>query len=156
MADYYTEVVVEPFIPKALISEQDLKWLRLYGFQNQMVVTEEGEGIYLYAPEYSCSAWDLVEEEDGPHQVEFDEDMLHAFFQRVIDASKGRLKYLCLHAACTCSKPRPDGFGGWVTFLTKDDQRHMNTWQIAEGFKRRAERREAHGEKANGAVAVSS
>ena len=151
MADYFTEVVVQPCIPGDLLREQDLKMLGLYGFQHEMVKNEDGESVYLFAPEYSASAYDEVDEGEGPVQVELDEDMLVAFFQRVIDASKGRLKYLYLQAGCTCNKYRPDGFGGWVIFLTKDHQRWMNTWQIVEKFKKAAERRMARGKTPDGA-----
>ena len=79
MADYSTEVTLQPFIPKDLLHEQDLKMLELYGFQHEMVVDENGESVYLFAPEYSASAYDEVDEGEGPVQVEFDEDMLVAF-----------------------------------------------------------------------------
>lgn len=142
MADYFTEVIVMPYIPRDLLSEQDLELLALYGFQSEQVKTDEGEFVYLYAYEYSGTAFRTVEKDGKTEEEELTEEDLTAFFRRVIDASNGRLKYLYLHAACTCSKMRPDGFGGWVSFLTKDEERFMSTFDAVEKFKARENRKE--------------
>jgi hypothetical protein len=141
MADYFTEVTVMPYIPKDLLSEQDLEMLALFGFQSEQVKTDEGEFVYLYAEEYSGTAFRTVEKGDATEEEELTEADLTAFFRRVIDASNGRLKYLYLQAACTCSKMRPDGFGGWVSFLTKDGERFASTFDAVTKFKAREDRK---------------
>ena len=135
MADFFTEVTVMPFIPKDLLSEQDLQMLALYGFQSEEIKTDEGDFLYLFAYEYSGTAFRTVEKDDEIEEEELSEEDLTAFLRRVIDASNGRLKYLYLHAGCTCSKMRPDTFGGWVTFLTKDEEKFVSTFAAVAKFK---------------------
>src|SRR3546814_1067993 len=69
---------------------------------------------------------DLVREEMAkcdPDDVEFELDMsaigFEGIFQDIVQRSE--LDYVEVEAAWTCSKMRPDGFGGDATLITADD-----------------------------------
>ena len=120
MADNYDQVTAGPFIPKSLVGRKEIELIGRYGFSSEEV--KEEDALYFFAEEYcSCPMGDSGEE--------YEESDLIELFQRIIKRSKGKLPYIWLHGAGTCSKMRPDEFGGWAIFITESGYEAMNTWE---------------------------
>ena len=115
MADFNTETIFQPLIPAKLVTEEDRAVFDAFN----ITVQPQGESVYLYSEEWSCSA-----RVDG---VELEEDDLFARFQEIIRRSNGELLWVSTEAAHTCSKMRPDGFGGSAAFITADDVQYTCT-----------------------------
>jgi hypothetical protein len=114
MADYYTHAVVQPFIPEDLITQEDKDKLEEYGFSSKY---EEGsKSVYLYVEE------------------NYDGEEAEAYLQSIVQHSNGRLPYLAIKAGWDCSSMKPDGFGGHVVFITKDEINSDNTETILAGY----------------------
>jgi hypothetical protein len=148
MADYFTQTVIRPEIPRTAMTE--LEWRIL----SDMFEHEElGEEIYFFASQgpnelvfvaiaevrrlldeigVASSVADLVREELGACEADAAELILdfsmigfEGIFQDVIRRSA--LDYIEVEAAWTCSKMRSDGFGGAATLITADDIESVST-----------------------------
>ena len=118
MADYYTAMTVAPSIPSDLLSEDNLEFLSTYG----IYPADDIDGlIYLSAEEYNPEGWPLDGDEANT------EDDLEAFFQALVGMSDGRVPWVSFELAYTCSKMRPEAFGGAAVFITADDVKHIST-----------------------------
>lgn len=115
MANYYTQMTVQPFVPADLLSDSDLEFLSYFG-----IYSEGKEELYLYAEEYRA-------EGDNGEGDTFEEDALIDFFQTKIKESGGRLKFISFEFAYTCSKMRPEAFGGAAYFITTEEFKHFGT-----------------------------
>lgn len=107
MANYDTTVVIQPPIPTHLITEAEREFLEGFNFE----IFGGSDGYYLATDQYSASGWlngECLEEEDLI-------ELLQAFIK-----SDPTLKWISFEFAHTCSKLRPDGFGGAAFFLTAD------------------------------------
>ncbi|MDR6849962.1 MAG: hypothetical protein WCS75_00110 [Sphingomonas sp.] len=143
MADYYSPTVVRPSIPGSAITR--LEWALLTGmFEHE----RDGEAVYFFASEGpSSTIWlDIAEvkgmlrDEDAPSgivvemvreklkttdpdELELELDLSDlgeaAIFQEIVRRS-ATLDHVVITSAWTCSKMRPDGFGGGVTVVTAD------------------------------------
>ena len=76
---------------------------------------------YLSAEEYNPEGWPLDGDEANT------EDDLEAFFQALVGMSDGRVPWVSFELAYTCSKMRPEAFGGAAVFITADDVKHIST-----------------------------
>ena len=121
MADYYTQMVVAPLIPKDLVTPEVDTMLTDF---NITIESGSATEFYLYSDEYSGNAWGFSETGEEVHHSE---DDLVAMFQDLIKASEGRLKWISLESAHTCSKMRSDGFGGSAVLITANKVRYMGT-----------------------------
>ena len=119
MADYYTQATIQPEIPEDLLTEADLDFLARFGIETEKIVNSKK--YYLYATEYDASGYNYDEGRDG------DEGELIEFCQALIKSSGGRLKFIYFEFAYTCSKMRPDAFGGGAYFITADDFQSIST-----------------------------
>jgi hypothetical protein len=126
MADSFTQVTVQPEISAVFIKKEELEVLDKF-FSREEVIRNGQKEIYFFSENYSYVAFDEKEKE-------IPEGVMIALSQRIIKRSKGSLKYIYLHAAYTCSKMHPDGFGGWVVFVRKDSVDYFSTWKKLEGF----------------------
>lgn len=111
MANYYTLLVVQPEIAAHLLDEDTRARLEICSLT--CAYEERDDTYYLYNDENVG-----YDEDDVPF-----EDIL----QEVVEQSAGALPYLTVEAALTCSKPRPDGFGGYAMVITADGIKSMST-----------------------------
>lgn len=143
MADYYSPTVVQPTIPLAAMTP--LEQLLLSGMFDSEA---DGDGIYFYAeqgindmPVYPVEevraalnnstdaeshAAEIVREElaklgenDAWLQLDLTDTSWEALFQSIVRRSP-TLAYVSVVSAWTCSKMRPDGFGGMAVLITAD------------------------------------
>jgi hypothetical protein len=157
MADYYTPTVVEPMIPLAAM----LPIERLFLAQ---VFSEEVEGETAYycsddgasdfitldaeavrialgatSAETSSLTKKLVEEYGeailGDEEIELDEcgDLWADVLQGIVRRSPD-LDHLTVTMAFTCSKMRPDGFGGLAMLITASTIRSESTHTLFDRF----------------------
>lgn len=149
MADYFSQTVIRPDIPRTAMTMLEYKVL------GQMFDHEDvGDDVYFCASHgpndllfldlaevrallgedegVGSGLADLVREEMAkcdPDDVEFELDMsaigFEGIFQDIVQRSA--LDYVEVVAAWTCSKMRPDGFGGAATLITADDIESVST-----------------------------
>lgn len=149
MADYFSQTVIRPDIPRAAMT--DLEW----GVLRDMFEHEEvGEDVYFFASHGPndfvfldvAEARQLLDEGDGVESsvadlvrkeiaacdkeaaaLELDMSVIgfEGIFQDIIRRSA--LDYVEVETAWTCSKMRPDGFGGAATLITAEDIASVST-----------------------------
>jgi hypothetical protein len=128
MADYYSQAIFQPSIPKHLLTDEDRRFIEAFS----ITLEPDGEDkFYLYADEWCCNGYLDSEEPDG-EEIELTEDDLLNRFQKIIRRSSGELLWISKESAYTCSKMRPDGFGGGAIFITADDIQYSFTGQWLE------------------------
>ena len=165
MADYYTQTVIHQEIPERLIAPFE-RLLLAEIFENE----NRSDAIYYYASERpsdfitldrravenalsTCRVRSrirsaLVETllKSDPDQDYFDFDLTAAcdytvILQDIVRRSKGALPYLTIAAAYTCSKMRPDAFGGMCIMIAPRAIRYWSTYDVLERFTARFERK---------------
>lgn len=170
MADYYTPTVVEPMIPLAAM----LPIERLFLAQ---VFSEEIDGETAYycsddgasdlitldaeavrtalettSAETSSLAKKLIDEHGDAilsgHDIDLDEcgDLWADVLQDIVRRSPD-LDHLTVTMAFTCSKMRPDGFGGLAMIITASSIRSASTHTLFDRFYKEAA---ANGEISHG------
>jgi len=158
MADYFSPTVIQPAIPVADITP--LERLLLSHIFN---AEPDGDGLYFHADErpadmiwldrapieaalaQSKSAADstaaavvtaqLAQVPADNVEIELDSsDMCwQSVFQDIIRRSP-TLRYVTAVSAFTCSRMRPDGFGGMAVVITASDVMGKSTGDIVEDF----------------------
>lgn len=170
MADYYTPTVIEPMIPLAAI----LPIERLFLAQ---VFSEEVEGETAYycsddgASDFICLEPEAVRAAlgatsaetssltkhlrdehgdailgDGDIELDLCGDLWAEVLQDIVRRSPD-LDHLTVTMAFTCSKMRPDGFGGLAMMITAQTIRSESTHTLFDRFYEEAE---ANGEISHG------
>jgi hypothetical protein len=171
MADYYTQLVVQQTIPSALISpfeqlllsamlEHEQTGEEIYYFASEQVrgfpsisrieLTE----VLAASPQRSRLKTFVSEQiarhpDDCPHvdldftASVFGSDAHLIILQDIVRRSKGALPYLTIGAAYTCSKMRPDGFGGMCIMIAPRAIRYWSTYDVLERFTARFEKSQA-------------
>lgn len=144
MADYFSPTVVQPSIPLAAMTSLERLIL------SQIFSSEpDGDGLYFYAeqgindmPAYPIDearaalaasgdtesrATDIVRAElarldaDAAYlQLDMTDTSWEAIFQGIVQRAP-LLAYVSVVSAWTCTKMRPDGFGGMAVLITADD-----------------------------------
>lgn len=143
MADYHSPTVVRPSIPVSAITPLELALLTGM-FEHE----PDGDALYFYASEGpSDMVWldiadirEMLKDEPmpsgcivemvrkmlteaGPDETELELDLSDlgdaAIFQQIVRRCD-QLDHVTITSAWTCSKMRPDGFGGGVTVVTAD------------------------------------
>ncbi|CCW19567.1 hypothetical protein EBBID32_39350 [Sphingobium indicum BiD32] len=143
MADYHSPTVVRPSIPLAAITSLE------HALLCQMFEHEsDGDAVYFFASDGpSDTVWldiadlkTMLDEEPmpsgpvvemirtrlaeaGPDETELELDLSDlgdaAIFQQIVRRCD-QLDHVVITSAWTCTKMRPDGFGGGVTVVTAD------------------------------------
>ena len=157
MADYFSPTVIQPTIPVADITA--LERLLLSHIFN---AEPDGEGLYFYADEGPASmiwldrarieaalaelpktsvsaAADFITEQlarvPGDNvEIELDLSAGWEFIFQDIVRRSAILRYVTAVSAFTCSKMRPDGFGGMAVLITADTVIGKSTNDIIEDF----------------------
>lgn len=169
MADYYTHTVVQQTIPERLISPLERLLLAniftreayddgVYYFAD----TDPNIFIVLDRPELRRALDEtrvrsrirsFVERclaASGNENSNIDLDLSAVdggnahivILQDIVRRSKGEIPYLTLASAFTCSKMRPDGFGGMGIIITAKRVLYQSTYEFFESFERRHLRRQ--------------
>lgn len=143
MADYYSQTVVQPNIPIDAITPLEIALLTgMYEHES------DGDAFYFFSSEGpSDMVWlDIVElremladeiitpgsiaaivreklDDAGPEETELEIDLSDlgdaTIFQGIVSRCD-ELDHVTITSGWTCSKMRPDGFGGGVTVVTAD------------------------------------
>jgi hypothetical protein len=71
----------------------------------------------------------------------FQEDAYIVILQDIVRRSKGELPHVTIAAAYTCSKMRPDGFGGTAIAITPRRVLRCSTYDFLYAFETRQERK---------------
>ena len=169
MADYYTHAVVHQIIPERLMSPLErLLLTAVFGFDN---VDEEGLYFYAENGPHCGIMLSRRDVEDslastrvrsrlrpfiadclGSANPEHDYvdvdlsayptgDVPIVVLQDIVRRSKGELPYVSIAYAYTCSKMRPDGFGGMGVIITPARVLYRSIYDFFENFERRRLRR---------------
>lgn len=149
MADYFSQTVIRPDIPRTAMTALEYKVLRqIFEHEdvggdvyfcashgpNDMLYLAAAEAKALLAEDEGVASGlaDLVRQEMAqcdPEDVELELDLsvigFEGIFQDIVRRSA--LDYVEVEAAWTCSKMRPDGFGGAATLITADDIEAVST-----------------------------
>jgi hypothetical protein len=156
MADYYEQTVVQQTIPDADMTPLE-RLLLSHIFQSE----RDGDGWYFFAEEYpnqmvlaaradleqalaSSPATDSILHRCVSEQlanaaadaIEIDLDFSGTswiIFQEIVGRSK-TLQYITVVTAFTCSRMRPDGFGGMAVLITPDAILGKSTDDILDDF----------------------
>lgn len=157
MADYFTPTVVQPAIPDA-----DMTPLERILLSNIFSAQHDSDGWSFFA-EIGPSTMIVVSRTEletalaasadptstaqvyitgqlaqfGAHDAEIDLDLSGTswefFLQDIVKRSK-TLAYITVVSAFTCSKMRPDGFGGMAVLITPDTIMGKSTNDLLEDF----------------------
>jgi hypothetical protein len=149
MADYFSQTVIRPDIPRSAMTALEYKVLsQIFDHEdvgddvyfcaghgpNDLLFLELAEVKALLTEDEGIASGlsDLVRQEIAkcnPDDVELELDLsmigFEAIFQDIVQRSA--LDYVEVEAAWTCSKMRPDGFGGAATLITADDIEAVST-----------------------------
>ena len=157
MADYHSPTIIQPSIPNADITPLErLILTNIFDFE------PDGDALYLFTELRPSDIFELPAEEfrtafaasaDQPSRVsdylqytlanldaaaEFVEidisGMSWNFILQDIVRRSRALGYLYVLTAFTCTKMRPDGFGGMVVFVTAETVEGKSTFEILDEF----------------------
>jgi hypothetical protein len=158
MADYFTPTVIQPAIPAG-----DITPLERLLLSHIFYAEPDGDGLYFCADEgpadmiwldrspleaalaqstaaaestaTSVVAGQLaqVPADNVEIQLDFSDRSWESIFQDIVRRSK-TLRYVTVISAFTCSKMRPDGFGGMAVLITPTAVMGKSTSDIIEGF----------------------
>lgn len=144
MADYFSQTVIQPDVPVAAMTALERRILgEIFEYEDMgeevYFFASAGPNDFLFLPVDEASALlaeskgvqsyaaELVEKELGEREAgatEFELDMsmfgYEAILQDIVRRSD-TLDHFQVMMAWTCSKMRPDGFGGMAIFITADD-----------------------------------
>ena len=83
MADHDSQATYQPFIPKHLISEEDMKFIEAFGVSCEL---DGDDGYYFFEENYCTTAY--LKDSEGNEVAHTEEDLL-ARFQEIVRRSKG-------------------------------------------------------------------
>jgi hypothetical protein len=155
MANYYTPTVIQPTIPDA-----DMTPLERLLLSNVFSAEPDGDGWYFYAEECPADmiwldrtelktaliaseaagseanayiAEKLSKTPADENEIELDLSLISwdFLFQNIVRRSSN-LRYVTAVSAFTCSRMRPDGWGGMATFITADAVKSQSTNDFLE------------------------
>jgi hypothetical protein len=118
MADNHYQATVSPDLPAALFSKEEL-----YSLESACGLTCEPDGDHLY---FFADTSFREEGEDGEGSSV---DCLELMQAKLRQLDPDAYPHISIQGAATCSKMRPDEFGGFAHLITRDDVRSMSTWQ---------------------------
>lgn len=146
MADYHSQTVVQPSIPNACMTALE-RWLLEQMFEFE---PDDNDTTYFFAAEGANSMADaaddeleaILSEDASPLAAALREQLANAddrdwldldrfgyapVFQAIVARHPDQVHYVTITMAFTCSKMRPDGFGGGAELITAKGVRWINT-----------------------------
>jgi hypothetical protein len=118
MANNYTQATLSPDLPAALFSEAELQSLQI---ACGLACDRYDDKLYFYAEESFSD-----EGEDDDAQLI---DCLSLMQEKLRQLDPVTYPHITIHGAASCSKMRPDEFGGFAHVITRDAVRSISTWQ---------------------------
>ena len=118
MANNYYQATVSPELPATLFHEDELRSLE---FACGLTCERAGGNLYFFAGE---SFGEEGEDEDGQPV-----NCLTLMQEKLKQLDPVAYPHIAVHGAATCSKMRPDEFGGFAYIITRDAVRSLSTWQ---------------------------
>jgi len=118
MANNYYQATVSPDLPANLFSAEEI-----HSLESACGLTADrvGEDVYFFAEECFCAQG---EDADG-----FGVDCPTFLQGKLRQLNPAAYPRIVIHGASTCSKMRPDEFGGFAIVITRDDIRSTSTWE---------------------------
>lgn len=159
MADYFSPTVVQPLIPlAAMTAAEHLLLTHVFDFER------DGDALYFYAEQaindmpaividdvrHALDGDDagiaatfllerLAETADGDAYLQLDSEIpWEGVFQNIVGRSM-EIAHVIVTTSYTCTKMRPDAFGGCVTLITADEVLSSGTEQMLCDLLDRAE-----------------
>ena len=118
MANNYCHATVSPELPAHLFSEEELRSLETAcGLSCEPI----GEKLYFFAELCYC--------EQGENDDGFGVNCETLLQEKLLYLDPAEYPHITIQGASTCSKMRPDEFGGFAVFITRDTIRSISTWQ---------------------------
>ena len=162
MADYYFPTVVQPTIPNADMTALE-RLLLTHIFESE----PDGDGLYFFAETSSNNQIELpieavraalaeaegvaseaanfvrdqlqnVGDDDAYVEIDLSEKSFEFIFQEIVKCS-ATLDHVAIVTSFTCTKMRPDGFGGMAVLVTADTIKGKSTEDILGDFLDEAE-----------------
>jgi hypothetical protein len=118
MANNYCMATVSPELPACLFNEAELSTLQT---ACGLSWERQGDSLYFFADD---GFRELGEGEDGS---EVDCTLLLQAKLRQLDAEA--YPGIAIHGASICGKMRPDEFGGFAIYITRDEIRSFSSWE---------------------------
>jgi hypothetical protein len=118
MADNYYQATVSPELPAASFSDEELQSLEI---ACGLTFERYGDDLYFFAE--TCFV------EQGEDDDSFGVDCLAFMQEKLRQLDPADYPHIWIQGAATCSKMRPDEFGGFAIFITRDGIRSVSTWQ---------------------------
>jgi len=118
MADNYSQATVSPELPAALFNDEELQALEMACGLNWEKIDDH---LYFFA--------DTSFREEGEDHEDSPVDCLALMQAKLKQLDPAAYPHITIQGAATCSKMRPDEFGGFAHLITRDDVRSMSTWQ---------------------------
>jgi hypothetical protein len=118
MADNYYQATVSPELPAALFNEEELQALEIAcGLSCEKIE----DHLYFFA--------DTSFRAEGEDDEDATVDCLALMQAKLRQLDPVAYSCITIQGAATCSKMRPDEFGGFAHLITRDDVCSMSTWQ---------------------------
>jgi hypothetical protein len=118
MANNYSQATVSPELPSALFSDEELRTLE---FACGLSCEHNEDQLYFFAE--TCFS------EFGEDDTGFGVDCLALMQRKLCQLDPAAYPCISIQGAATCSKMRPDEFGGFAHLITRDGIRSVSTWQ---------------------------
>jgi len=121
MADNYCQATISPELPAALFNAEELRALEMAcGLSWEKI----NDNLYFFA--------DTSFREEGEDDEGSPVDCLALMQAKLRQLDPAAYPRITIQGAGTCSKMRPDEFGGIAHLITRDTVRSMSTWQWLE------------------------
>jgi hypothetical protein len=118
MANNYNQATISPQLPATLFSEQELQSLEIAcGLTHETC----GDHLYLFAGDFF--------REEGEDEDDQRVNCLDLLQEKLGQLDAAAYPHIAIQGASTCSKMRPDEFGGFAFLITRDNVRSFCTWQ---------------------------
>jgi len=121
MANNYYQATVSPDLPASLFTDEELSALEFACG----LTCERGDEFLYFSADTSFS-------EDGEYDRDGEDvtiNCLTLLQEKLQQLDPDAYPHISIQGAATCSKMRPDEFGGFAYFITGDAIRSMSTWQ---------------------------
>jgi hypothetical protein len=117
MADNFSQATISPDLPARLFSEHELHSLEA---ACGLTCERYGDDLYFYA--------DTSFHEHGEDAEDAVVDCLALMQEKLRQLDPEDYPCISIQGASTCSKMRPDEFGGFAFLIARDGIRSMSTW----------------------------
>jgi hypothetical protein len=121
MANNYYQATVSPELPATLFTEEELDALEV---ACGLTCERDDELLYFFA-DTSFSEEDEYDRDGEDVTI----NCLTLLQGKLRQLNADEYPQISIQGAASCSKMRPDEFGGFAYLITRDDIRYISTWQ---------------------------